>query len=66
LKARTYSEQTFSVMRDSLNLDRFRHRGMVWAIAHAVLIFVSMLVVANAAIAVGRPDLMRCIKGLRL
>lgn len=66
MNARTYSEQTFSVMRDSLNLDRFRHRGMVWATAHAILICMSMLVVANAAIAVGRPDLMRCIKCFRL
>jgi len=66
MNARTYSEQTFSLMRDSLNLDRFRHRGIVWATAHAILIGMSMLVVANAAIAVQRPDLLRCIKCFRL
>jgi transposase len=66
MNERTYSEQTFSLMRDSLNLDRFRHRGIVWATAHALLIGMSMLVVANAAIAVQRPDLLRCIKCFRL
>jgi len=66
MNARTYSEQTFSVTRESLDLGRFRHRGIVWATAHAVLICMSMLVVANAAIAVGRPDMMRCIKCFRL
>jgi len=66
MNARTYSEQTFSLMRGSLNLDRFRHRGIVWATAHAILIGMSMLVVANAAIAVKRPDIMRCIKCFRL
>jgi len=66
MNARTYSEQTFSLMRDSLNLDRCRHRGIVWATAHAILIGMGMLVVANAAIAVKRPDLMRCIKCFRL
>lgn len=64
--ARTYSEQAFSIMRESLNLDGFRHRGLVWATAHAVLICMTMLLVANAAVAVGRPDLMRCIKCFRL
>ncbi len=63
---RTFSEQTFSLMRDSLNLDQFRHRGIVWATAHALLIGMSMLVVANAAIAVNRPDLIRCIKCFKL
>ena len=66
MNARTFSEQTFSLMRDSLNLDRYRHRGIVWATAHALLIGMSMLVVANAAIAVNRPDLMRCIKCFKL
>jgi transposase len=66
MNARTYSEQTFSLMRDSLNLDGFRHRGVVWATAHAILVGMSMLVVANAAIAVERPDLIRCIKCFRL
>jgi transposase len=66
MNERTYSEQTFSLMRDSLNLDRFRHRGIVWATAHAILIGMSMLVVANAAIAVERSDLLRCIKCFRL
>ena len=63
---RTFSEQTFSLMRDSLNLDRYRHRGIVWATAHALFIGMSMLVVANAAVTVGRPDLIRCIKCFRL
>ena len=63
---RTFSEQTFSLMRDSLNLDQFRHGGIVWATAHALLIGMSMLVVANAAIAVNRPDLIRCIKCFKL
>lgn len=66
MNERTYSEQTFSLMRDSLNLERFRHRGIVWATAHAILVGMSMLVVANAAIAVQRPDLLRCIKCFRL
>jgi len=66
MNSRTYSEQTFSIMRDSLNLDSYRHRGLVWATAHAMLIGMSMLVVAHAAIAVKRPDLMRCIKCFRL
>ena len=63
---RTFSEQTFSLMRDSLNLDRYRHRGIVWATAHALFIGMSMLVVANAAVTVGRPDLILCIKCFRL
>ena len=66
MNSRTFSEQIFSLMRDSLNLDRYRHRGIVWATAHAILICMSMLVVANAAVAVDRPDLMRCIKCFRL
>ncbi|MFQ6128467.1 MAG: transposase [Thermoplasmata archaeon] len=66
MNSRTYSEQTFSVTRESLGLGRFRHRGIVWATAHAILICMSMLVVANAAIAVGKPDMMRCIKCFRL
>lgn len=66
MKSRTFSEQTFSLMRDSLNLDRYRHRGIVWATAHALLTGMSMLVVANAAVTVDRPDLMRCIKCFRL
>jgi len=66
MKSRTFSEQTFSLMRDSLNLDRYRHRGIAWATAHALLTGMSMLVVANAAVAVDRPDLMRCIKCFRL
>lgn len=66
MNSRTFSEQTFSLMRDSLNLDRFRHRGIVWATAHALFIGMSMLVVANAAVAVGRSDLIRCIKCFRL
>lgn len=66
MNARTYSEQAFSIVRDFLNLDRFRHRGIVLATAHAVLICMSMIIVANAAIAVGRPDLMRFIKCFRL
>jgi len=66
MNSRTFSEQTFSLMRDSLNLDRYQHRGIVWATAHAILIGMSMLVVANAAVAVNRPDLMRCIKCFRL
>jgi transposase len=66
MKARTFSEQTFSLMRGSLNLDRYRHRGIVWATAHALLTGMSMLVVANAAVTVDRPDLMRCIKCFRL
>ncbi len=66
MNSRTYSEQTFSIMKDSLNLDKYRHRGIIWATAHAILIGMSMLVVANAAIAVNRPDLMRCIKCFRL
>ena len=66
MNSRTFSEQTFSLMRDSLNLDRYQHRGIVWATAHAILIGMSMLVVANAAVAVNRPDLMRCIKYFRL
>jgi len=66
MNARTYSEQTFSLMRGSLNLDGFRHRGIVWATVHAILVGMSMLVVANAAIAVERPDLIRCIKCFRL
>lgn len=66
MNSRTFSEQTFSLMRDSLNLDRYRHRGIVWATAHALLIGMSMLVVANAAVAVDRPDLMRCIKCFKL
>ncbi len=63
---RTFSEQTFSLMRESLDLDSFKHRGIVWATAHALLTGMSMLVVANAAVAVGRPDLIRCIKCFRL
>lgn len=66
MNTRTFSEQAFSLMRGSLNLDKFRHRGIIWATAHAVLIGMSMLVVANAAIAVNRPDLIRCIKCFRL
>jgi len=66
MNARTFSEQTFSIMRDSLNLDRFKHRGLVWATAHALLIGMCMLVGANAAIAINRPDLLRCIKCFRL
>jgi len=66
MKARTFSEQTFSLMRGSLNLDRYRHRGIVWATAHALLTGMSMLVVANAAVTIDRPDLMRCIKCFRL
>ena len=66
MNSRTFSEQTFSLMRESLNLDSFKHRGIVWATAHALLTGMSMLVVANAAVAVGRPDLIRCIKCFRL
>lgn len=66
MNSRTLSEQTFSLMRESLNLDGFKHRGIVWATAHALFIGMSMLVVANAAVAVGRPDLIRCIKCFRL
>ena len=66
MNSRTFSEQTFSLMRDSLNLDDFKHRGIVWATSHALLIGMSMLVVANAAVTVGRPDLIRCIKCFRL
>lgn len=66
MNARTFSEQTFSLMRDSLNLNRYRHRGIIWATAHAILVCMSMLVVANAAIAVNSPDLIRCIKCFRL
>ena len=66
MNSRTFSEQTFSLMRNSLNLDQFKHRGTVWATAHAILIGMSMLVVANAAVAVNKPDLMRCIKCFRL
>jgi hypothetical protein len=61
-EARTHSEQAFSVSKGSLNLDRFRHRGLVWATMHAVLVSVCMLAVAKTARAVGRPDLARCIK----
>jgi len=66
MNGRTFSEQTFSLMRDSLNLDQFKHRGIVWATAHALLTGMSMLMVANAAVTVGRPDLIRCIKCFRL
>jgi len=66
MNSRAFSEQTFSLMRDSLNLDRFRHRGIVWATVHALFIGMSMLVVANAAVAVDRPNLIRCIKCFRL
>ena len=66
MNSRTFSEQIFSLMRDSLNLDKFKHRGIVWATAHATIIGMSMLVVANAAVAVNRSDLMRCIKCFRL
>lgn len=63
---RTFSEQVFSIMRESLNIDKFRHKGIVWATTHAVMICMSMLLVANAAIAIGRPDLMRCVKCFNL
>lgn len=66
MNSRTFSEQTFSLMRNSLDLDQFRHRGIVWATAHAILIGMSMLVVANAAVAVNKPELIRCIKCFRL
>jgi len=60
--ARTFSEQAFSISKGSLKLDRFRHRGIIWATMHSVLVCMCMLAVANTAIAVKRPDLMRCIK----
>lgn len=66
MNARTYSEQTFSLTRSSLNLDKFRHRGIVWATTYAVIIGMSMFVVANAVIAINRPNLIRCIKCFRL
>jgi len=60
--ARTFSEQAFSISKGSLKLDRYRHRGIIWATMHSVLVCMCMLVVANTAIAVKRPDLKRCIK----
>ena len=61
-KARTFSEQGFSISKGALALDIYRHRGIVWATMHAVLVCVGMLAVANTAVIVGRPELKRCIK----
>jgi len=59
---RTFSEQMFSVSRGSLKGNDFRFKGKLMALAHAVLMCMGTLVVANTAVAVGRPDLMRCVK----
>jgi hypothetical protein len=61
-RKRTLSEQMFSISKGSLNLDKLRHRGIVWATMHAVLVCMCMLAVTNTAHGVGRPDLARCIK----
>ena len=60
--ARTFSEQAFSISKGSLKLDRYKHRGIIWATMHSVLVCMCMLIVANTAVAVDRSDLMRCIK----
>ena len=59
---RTFSEQTFSISKGTLKLDNFHHRGLAWATLHLVFVCVSMIAVAKTAVAVGRPDLLRCIK----
>ena len=60
--ARTFSEQAFSVRKGSLDMDSLMHGGREWATLHSMAICVAMLAVANTALDVGRPDLMRCVK----
>ncbi len=60
--ARTFSEQGFSVGKGSLNLDSLKGEGKERATLHVALICMVMLGVANTAVEIGRPDLMRCIK----
>ena len=59
---RTFSEQGFSVGKGSLRLDSLMHGGMDWATLHSATICIVMLAVANTAVQIGRPDLMRCIR----
>jgi IS5 family transposase len=59
---RTLSEQGFSVGKGSLRLDSLMHGGREWATLHSVAICVVMLAVANTAVEIGRPDLMRCVR----
>ena len=62
---RTFSEQVFSIGKGSLRLDGLKHKGIEWATLHAACICIVMLGIANTAVSIGRPDLMRCTKNFQ-
>jgi hypothetical protein len=63
--ASTFSEQVFSIGKGSLRLDSLKHKDIEWATLHTACVCIVMLGIANTAVKIGRPDLMRCTKNFQ-